>query len=165
LAVGIVVGRPSFRQTFSVEARKKIEKIETTVANTIPNDIEETILSSDTARALHNLFQRKRKGGTARAVVFGILGGASLIGTISYKPDNVVINQGSSGSQTIQVGSSSPPVINYVFIGFSTIMVISGVSQTSKYSSNSLNILLDNYKQGKPLPLAVKSKLKKKDFR
>ena len=93
LAAGIVVGRPTFRQVFSAEAKKEIGKIDATLAASIPVHVAEPMQPADTARALHNLFQRKRTGGTTRATVFGILGVASLVGTVSYKPNTVTINQ------------------------------------------------------------------------
>lgn len=164
VAIGALVGRPVFRQAFSTEARKAISEIDAAAANSIPSSVVETTHPTDTVRALHNLFQRKRRGGTARAVVFGGLGLISLIGTVTYQPTTVNINQGSAGTQTIQL-DSGPPVGNYVFIGFSVIMVITGVTQTSKYSAENLNLLLDTYKQGNPLEAIIKEKLKKKDFR
>jgi hypothetical protein len=118
---------------------------------------------ADTMRAFRHLFERKRKGGATRAIVFGILGTASLIGTLSYKPSYLTINQGSAGSQRIET-SSGPDAASYVFIGFSAIMTITGITQETKYSATNLESLLHGYKEGKALPLALKSKLKKKDF-
>lgn len=164
LAVGALVGRPVFRQAFAADAKKEISEIDVAMASSIPSSVDETTHPTDTARALHNLFQRKRKGGTARAVVFGGLGLISLIGTVTYQPTTVNINQGSAGTQTIEL-DSGPPVGNYVFVGFSVIMVITGVTQTSKYSAENLNLLLDTYKQGNPLDATIKEKLKKKDFK
>ncbi len=165
LAVGVLVGRPSFRLASNLQAKMEINKIDSALAATIPAGIVASPQLSDTVRALRNLYQRKRHGGTARAIVFGILGGSSLIGTLNYKPSTVTVNQGSSGNQTIPVGSSSPPAINYVFIGFSAIMVGTGISQVGKYSTKNLDDLLSSYEKGKPLPEIVKSKLKKKDFK
>jgi len=165
LGVGVMVGRPTFRQATNTEARKKIEKINSVVANAIPANIQEVVQPNDTVRALQNLFQRKRKGGTARAAVFGVIAVASLVGIANYKQATVTINQGSAGSQVIPIGSSSPPAANFLLAGFSVIMTISGFSQTSKYADDKLEALLQVYKNGKPLPPFIKSKLKKKDFK
>jgi len=165
LGVGVMVGRPTFRQATNTEARKKIEKINSVVANAIPANIQEVVQPNDTVRALQNLFQRKRKGGTARAAVFGVIAVASLVGIANYKQATVTINQGSAGSQVIPIGSSSPPAANFLLAGFSVIMTISGISQTSKYADDKLEALLQVYKNGKSLPPFIKSKLKKKDFK
>jgi len=101
LEIGVMVGRPTFRQATNTEARKKIEKINSAVANAIPANIQEVVQPNDTLRALQNLFQRKRKGGTARAAVFGAITVVSLVGIANYKPSTVTINQGSAGSQVI----------------------------------------------------------------
>lgn len=119
---------------------------------------------NDTVRALTNLYSRKRKGGTARAVVFGLLDVASIAGTASYKPGTVTVNQGSAGSQTFTTSSDSPPAINYVFIGFCTVMTITGITQASKYSDEKLQVVLDDYKQSGKVPPDILSKLKQKDF-
>jgi len=165
LGVGVMVGRPTFRQATNTEARKKIEKINSVVANAIPANIQEVVQPNDTVRALQNLFQRKRKGGTARAAVFGVIAVASLVGIANYKQATVTINQGSAGSQVIPIGSSSPPAANFILAGFSAIMTITGITQTSKYADDKLEALLQVYKNGKPLPPIIKSKLKKKDFK
>ncbi len=164
IAAGVVVGRPSFRLTSPAQAKRQIEKIDKSVAAKLPAIVAKPPLVSDTVRALTNMFQRKRKGGTTRAILFGTIGTAMLIGTVAYKPNSVTINQGSSGSQTIPV-SSGPPAINYVLVGFSTIMSISGISQVKHYSSANLEVLLADYKSGKPLPKRIKGKLKRKDFK
>lgn len=164
IAVGLLVGRPSFRQASALLAKADIEKLDKVVAASLPATALSGNASADTIRALTNLFQRKRKGGTTRAVVFGALGLVSAIGTAGYKPSTVTINQGSAGTQTIET-SSGPPAINYVFIGFSAIMVVTGITQTSNYSTQKLDVLLNSYKEGNPLPATIKGKLKKKDFK
>ncbi len=164
IAVGVVVGRPSFRLASPDQAKKEIGKIDKTINVPLPAAEILPPHVSDTVRALTNLYQRKRKGGTARAVVFGILGTASLIGTVTYKESSVTINQGSSGSQVIPV-SSGPPVGNYVFVGFCAIMTFSGISQTNNFSAENLELVVNDYKAGKPLPQRVKRFLKKKDFK
>ena len=139
-------------------------KLDPAIAAKIPTILATTNQAADTIRALTNLFQRKRKGGTTRAVIFGTLGVASLIGTLSYKPSTVTINQGSAGTQTIET-SSGPPAINYVWIGFSTIMTITGITQASNFSTTKLDNLVSQYKEGQPLPANIKAKLKNKDFK
>ncbi len=165
VAIGVVVGRPSFRQVSSLQAQKEIQKIDASLASQLTLTQIETPQELDTVRALSNLFERKRKGGTARAIVFGAIGVGALIATAAYKPSTVTINQGSSGSQTIPVGSDSPPAINYVLIGFSTLMTISGITQTKDFSSENLELLLNDYKSGKQLPPRIKRMLKAKDFK
>jgi hypothetical protein len=164
IAVGVMVGKPTFRQASAIQAKVDIEKLDKAIASALPSKVLESNQAADTIRALANLFQRKRKGGTTRAVVFGALGIGSIIGTANYKPTTVTINQGSAGSQIIET-SSGPPAINYVFIGFSAIMVVTGITQTSNYSTQNLDALINNYKEGNPLPAKIKSKLKAKDFK
>jgi Protein of unknown function (DUF2846) len=164
VATGVVVGRPSFRQVDSRLAQKEIQKIDASLAEQLSSTQIIVPQEYDTVRALTNLFERKRKGGTTRAVVFGVLGVASLVGTLSYKESTVTVNQGSSGSQVIPV-SSGPPVGNYVFVGFCAIMTFSGVSQTNNFSAENLDMLVNDYKAGKPLPQKIKRFLKKKDFK
>jgi hypothetical protein len=159
-----MVGKPTFRQASAIQAKVDIEKLDKAIASALPSKVLESNQAADTIRALANLFQRKRKGGTTRAVVFGALGIGSIIGTANYKPTTVTINQGSAGSQIIET-SSGPPAINYVFIGFSAIMVVTGITQTSNYSTQNLDALINNYKEGNPLPAKIKSKLKAKDFK
>lgn len=165
IALGVAVGRPVFRQTTSIEAKRKIEKINSAVASEIPAQLTEMLQPNDTVRALQNMFQRKRKGGGTRAAVFGAITIVAVVGIANYKPETVTINQGSAGSQNLQVGSSSPPAANYLLGGVSAILTISGFAQVSKYSTEKLEVLLDNYKSGKPLPKEIKAKLKQKDFK
>ena len=156
LAVGALAGRPTFRQTYSEDARKKINSIDPYLAQTMPEEFAEVIQQSDTTRALQNLFQRKRKGGTTRAVVFGALGVISLISTTKSQTVN-------AGGQNIDVTPDNTGA--YLFAGFSTVMCITGIVQTSNYSSEKLEILLADYRKGIPLPQKIKNKLKKKDFK
>ena len=122
----------------------------------MPEEFAEVIQQSDTTRALQNLFQRKRKGGTTRAVVFGALGVISLISTTKSQTVN-------AGGQNIDVTPDNTGA--YLFAGFSTVMCITGIVQTSNYSSEKLEILLADYRKGIPLPQKIKNKLKKKDFK
>lgn len=164
IAVGVIAGRPTFRQASPLQAKVDIQKLDNTVGSALPDQVLVGNQAADTIRALSNLFLRKRKGGATRAVVFGALGVVSIIGTANYKPSTVTINQGSAGSQTIET-SSGPPAINYVFIGFSAIMVLTGIAQNSNYSVQKLDVLVNNYKEGNPLPVNIKRKLKPKDFK
>ena len=92
-------------------------------------------------RALNNLFQRKRKGGTTRAIVFGLLGLSSLVGTAS--------------------GNSDPG--NFIFIGFCGIMAITGGTQSAKYRNP--EPVIRDFQAGKGIPQPLKGKLKRKDFK
>jgi hypothetical protein len=156
IAAGALAGRPTFRQTFSEVARKKITSIDPVVAKTISLNLVEVIQQSDTTRALQNLFQRKRIGGTTRAVVFGTLGVISLISTTKKQTVN-------AGGQNIDVSSDNTGA--YLFSGFGVVMMITGIVQTSNYSFEKLEALLNDYRKGTPLPVKIKSKLKKKDFK
>jgi hypothetical protein len=160
IGTGAAAGKPTFRLASSAQAQKEIEKI----VNSVPVGVSQDSPQADTTRALHNLFQRKRTGGTVRAIVFGLLGFTSLINTINYRPTTVTINQGSAGTQTIPIDDSPPPA-NYVFIGFSAIMVITGAAQVGNYSTNNLDALLKDYGKGMHLPVKFKNKLKQKDFK
>gem|GEM_PF-2158284 len=157
LTAGALVGRPTFRQAFSDVARKKIESIDPTIAQSIPEYIAEVIQQSDTTRALQNLFHRKRKGGATRSIVFGTLGILSLISIAQSQPPPP------PGVQNVDVSVDNTGA--YLFMGFDIIMVITGVTQTSNYSSEKLEALLNNYRKGNPLPIKIKSKVKGKDFK
>ncbi|MBL7855538.1 MAG: hypothetical protein JNL17_14140 [Cyclobacteriaceae bacterium] len=100
---------------------------------------------SDTIRALSNLYQRKRKGGTARAIVFGLLGLTAIINTANAE------GGGDGGA--------------YIMIGFSAAMVGTGIAQTNKYNALNLEQTVHSYKSGTPLPATLKKKFKQKDFR
>ncbi|MFM7857422.1 MAG: hypothetical protein ACKO96_37255 [Flammeovirgaceae bacterium] len=165
IAIGLAVGRPVFRQTSGAEAKRKIEAINSTVASQIPAQLTETVQPNDTVRALQNMFQRKRKGGGTRAAVFGAITVVAVVGIATYTPETVTINQGAAGSQNLQVGSSSPPAGSFLLGGASAILAISGFAQVSKYSTEKLERLLDNYKNGRPLPREIKAQLRQKDFK
>jgi hypothetical protein len=44
-------------------------------------------------------------------------------------------------------------------------MTFSGISQTNNFSAENLELVVNDYKAGKPLPQRVKRFLKKKDFK
>jgi hypothetical protein len=102
------------------------------------DDVQE----QDTVRALNNLFTRKRNGGMARAIIFGLLGG-SFIGA----------------------GISSGLAGNFLLAGVCVVVVVTGVSQINKYSDARLEQVLTNLQSGKPLPPEIAKKLKTKDFK
>ena len=91
----------------------------------------------DTVRALNNLYTRKRKGGTSRALWFGMFGLASLVGTVS---------------------SDSPDPGNYIFIGLCGIMAGTGLGECKSVRSaiNHLEPVLQAYTHGAGLPASVK---------
>lgn len=151
LLVVITFGHPSFSQGTA----------DTGVLQ--ENTQKVTITKADTARAVRNLFVRKQRGGTARAIVFGTLGTVALIATLAYQPDQVIINQGSGGTQRMDIGSSPDPA-NYAFIAFNVVMTITGITQHRKYNGAMLKAVLANYEQVGGLPPKIKSKLRKKDF-
>jgi hypothetical protein len=158
LGAGTAAGKPTFRLASREEAEKEIARI-----NSIPPSKFDDGPQADTIRAINNLFRRKRTGGKARAIVFSVLGMTSLINTVNYQPTTVTIVQ-SNGSQTVPV-EDSPPAINYVFIGFSAVMVGTGISQANYFSKTHLESLLKAYENGEHLPAKVKGKLKPKDFK
>lgn len=142
LSVGAFVGRPTFRQVFAAEAREAFRRINPYAVEFVKEDGVTVIpQQKDTVRALNNLFQRKRKGGTTRAIVFGLLGLSSLVGTAS--------------------GNSDPG--NFVFIGFCGIMAITGGTQSAKYRNP--EPVIRDFQAGKGIPQLLKGKLKRKDFK
>jgi hypothetical protein len=159
LSVGALVGRPTFRQVFGADAKREIGKIDLRLSREITMEALTTKGEvSDTVRALNNLFQRKRKNGVARAAIFGGVAVASLIGIITFKPSTVTVNQ-----QVVEVDSA--PTADYVLLGVSAVMLVTGVIQDKKYSSANLSVLLEERKQGMPIPIKIKSKFKAKDFK
>jgi hypothetical protein len=164
ISAGAFVGHPSFRQVFAAEAKREIAKIDSRVLREIPNEVFTQGVADDSVRAFNNLFQRKRKNGVARAAIFGAVAVVSLIGIITYEPETVTINQGSAGSQVVELDSGPPPA-SFVLLGVSGVMMVTGITQHNKYSSAKLDILLNDRKQGKAIPEKIKSKLKQKDFK
>ena len=118
----------------------------------------------DTIQALTNFYKRKRNGGKARAIVFGILGTASIVGILTNKPEYVDIHQGSAGTQRIQI-SSGPGPIDFLFAGFSVVMTATGIAQANNYSPENLETFLEQFRINGRIPLKIRSKLKKKDFK
>ena len=154
IELGVVAGRPSFRQVSASEAKAAISKINPQIA--IAPEVDPQF-ATDTARALSNMFSRKRKGGVTRATIFSALTIASIAGTAAQSGSNSKIN-----GVTIDNG---PNPANYVFIGIGTIVTITGFTQASKYNSGRLTQLTKEYKEGKGIPKEFKSKLKAKDFK
>ncbi len=142
VSIGVVVGNPTMRQVSSQRGIPAIAKINPNLkintAQLAEFTLDETEFKSDTVRALSNLFERKRKGGKTRGVVFLIWGVAGL-------------------------AAGDPAVLP----GVITLGVISatGFSQASKYNGDYLDLLVKEYQGGKPLPPKIKSKFKEKDFR
>lgn len=163
-AVGTTVGRPTFREAAKQEALVVIAAIDKELIDSNPNLAPRARNSSDTTVAVAHLFKRKRGGGTARGVVFGIFALSALMNTINYSPTTVTINQGPSGTQTIPI-DSSPPAGNYIGIGLFAGLSISGFHQLSTYSIKNQDAILQRYNAGQPLPEKIISKLKEKDFK
>jgi hypothetical protein len=157
ISAGALVGRPTFRQAPNAEARRQINTIDAAIANVIPAMLEESIHPNDTTRALYNLFERKRKGGNTRSIVFALLGVSALINTATnHRSVNV-------GGQAIDVTPSNTG--GYIFAGFSTIMMITGATQATTYSAKNRDKLLEDYRNGVQLPKTIKSNLRAKDFK
>lgn len=145
ITMGAMVGLPTFRQVYSYEARQELMKLNPALAAIIKDDVVQIgEQQKDTVRALNNLFTRKRKGGTSRALWFGMFGLASLVGTVS---------------------SDSPDPGNYIFIGLCGIMAGTGLGNASRFDHNHLEPVLQAYTHGAGLPASVRSKLRKKDFK
>lgn len=164
ISTGIIVGRPVFRIVSKAEAKRQIAAIDASVANTILLDSQEVNHAIDTASALHNLFQRKRKGGNTRAIIFGILTVGGIINLANSSPSYAIINQGSAGSQKILL-DSGPPVGSYFLVGFTAFMTISGGIQAGNHNQEELDKLMADYGNGKGLPLKIKQKLRPRDFK
>lgn len=154
IEIGAVAGRPSFRQVSASEAKAAVSKINPQLVMAIDVDPQ---FATDTARALNNMFHRKKIGGVTRAIVFGVLGLGSLIGTISQSGSSSTV-----GGATIDTG---PDPANYVFIGVCTVLTITGITQASKYNRGRLTQVVREYNEGKGVPNEFKSKLKTKDFK
>ena len=142
VSVGVVVGNPTMRQSTSQRALPVIAKINpnlkidaTNVGNLV---MDETQYKSDTLRALSNLYDRKRKGGNTRGVIFLVWGIAGLA-----QADPAVL----------------PGVVTLGAIS------VSGFSQAGKYNREKANQAVIDYQNGKPLTAKIKSKFKEKDFR
>jgi len=142
ITVGAVAGNPTMRQVTSQRGIPAIAKLNPDLKINTEQlgdfEMDETQLKSDTIRALSNLFERKRKGGNTRGVIFLIWGVAGL-------------------------AAGDPAVLP----GVVTLGVISatGFAQAAKYNGENLDQMVKDYQNGKPLPPKIKSKFKEKDFR
>ncbi|MBS1506526.1 MAG: hypothetical protein JSS79_07770 [Bacteroidetes bacterium] len=163
-AVGTTVERPSFREATRQSALVVISALDKELVNFNPRLALPVRNASDTAMAVAHLFKRKRGGGTARGVVFGLFALTAVVNTINYSPTVVTINQGPSGTQTIPI-DSSPPTGNYIGIGLFFVSSISGFHQNSAYSIKRQDALLKSYNAGNHLPEKIIAKLKEKDFK
>ncbi len=105
-----------------------------------------TYTKEDTLRAVKYLFQRKRSGGSTR----GVIGGAFL---------GAAIGQIASGNSTSNDAGNA--IYLLVFGGIAT----SGIIQVGRYSKERLNRVLTGYEENSQLPLKIRKKLKKKDFK
>lgn len=142
VSLGVIVGNPTMRQTTSQRALPIIAKVNPnlTIDATNAGDfaMDETQFKSDTLRALSNLYERKRKNGNTRGVIFLVWGIAGL-------------------------AAGDPAVLP----GVLTLGVISatGFSQAGKYNREKSNQAVIDYQNGKPLTAKIKSKFKEKDFK
>lgn len=142
VTMGAIVGNPTLRQTAPQRAISLIAKINPALkidARTAAQfAIDDNLVKNDTIRALANLFERKRKGGNARGIVFLIFS----IGALS---------------------TTDAEAIPAVAI-FGTIS-ITGFAQAGKYNGEKLDKVVKDYQDGQPIPDKIKSKFKEKDFR
>jgi hypothetical protein len=160
ISSGVLAGHPSFRQVSGAEAKREMAKIDLRLSRQIPDEaLSQQGPREDSVRALSNLFQRKRKNGVIRAVIFGAVALGTAIGIITYKPTTVDFN-----GQTVELDSSPPPA-DYVLLGVSGALMITGIVQHNKYNVSKLDRILEDRKQGRGIPQEIKSKLKKKDFK
>lgn len=142
VSIGVVVGNPTMRQVTSQRGVPAVAKINPNLKINMEQlaefTMDETQFKSDTVRALSNLFERKRKGGKTRGVIFLIWGVAGL-------------------------AAGDPAVLP----GVITVGIISatGFSQASKYKAENLTLVVKDYQSGKPLSPKIKSKFKEKDFK
>ena len=90
VAVGVLVGTPVFRQVRASTAQPILRKL--TNQNDLVlqggDELIQTFTSKDTLAAVNHLFQRKRRSGVARAIVFGGLGFFGLISVASEDDEN-----------------------------------------------------------------------------
>jgi hypothetical protein len=142
IAAGTIIGVPFFRQVKIEDAKKDLISINSYLEQLFTPGLEETVLPNDTVRALYNLYARKQKSGKNLATVFGVIGAVGLISVAS------------SGDFSALPGLAIP-----------LIFVIGGAKKTKRYDKVALAAMLQDYQEGKPLPIKLKSKLKEKDFR
>ncbi|HTH58044.1 MAG TPA: hypothetical protein VL728_18480 [Cyclobacteriaceae bacterium] len=165
VAFDLIPVRPSFHLATEKTALTAIRKIDT-----LENRDKSLFVvikkgpKEDTIRALHNLYRRKRVGGTVRGSVFGGLAGATLLNINDYQSTSVTVHSGSGGSQSVPIDDSPPPG-NYIALGAFTILSITGFFQISNHTHDRIEALVKDYDGGRPLPEKIKKKLKPKDFK
>jgi hypothetical protein len=148
ITVGGVVGLPSFRQVSPREAVPNIAQIlqqQKLKAEVTELYRQQTFAAEsndqDTLRALNNLYERKRKGGTTRGVVFLILSTGAIV-------------------QTAESGTADG-IAGATVLG---LVAVTGFSQSAKYNTDNLQKVLSDYANQVPLSENLKKKFKKKDF-
>ena len=142
ISMGALVGAPFMQQVTPKTGIAAIRKINPalTINEALVGEVvlDESDFKADTLRALSNLYARKRKGGTARGVVFAIWSVAGLASGGTAALPGVLV-----------VGAVS----------------VSGFAQSGKYNAVNQQKAVEDYMAGKPLSAKIKSKFKEKDFR
>jgi len=147
VGVGALVGTPAFRQVRAATAQPALREITRQPDLVLKGSDELIVLTSvDTVGAVSHLFQRKRKGGNARALIFGGFGLINLFAVIGADDENT--------------SSGAGYALSFAIIGIG----VTGLTQASKYGEIKLETLLKDYQKTRKLPVEVREKLKKKDF-
>jgi hypothetical protein len=108
---------------------------------------------TDSIRAVEHLYKRKRTWGAVKIVTFAVVGGITVAKITKDDPG------------TGQPYSGDADINDFLFIGVSTIMVLNGISETSRYSKKNLKKHVTRYNDGKRLPTSILSKLRMRDFK
>lgn len=114
--------------------------------------------SPDTIRAVQKRFRRARGWGIACVITGSVLTPYLIVNAINYEPE-VISNK---NGVTITKDDSANNVIS-VFNGF--IVTGTGIWMWQSHSKKKEAVLIEDYKNGYPLPLKVVRSLKAKDFR
>ena len=111
--------------------------------------------STDSAKALINLFFTKNKRGKTQTII----GGAFLIGGVA-----ALASPAEPGDDQKGFGDLVRPVAEPGAATLGAIITTSGIIKLGRYTKEKLFILLSSFKNGSPIPKQYAKKMKRKYF-
>ncbi|GAA3951994.1 hypothetical protein GCM10022406_37240 [Hymenobacter algoricola] len=114
-------------------------------------------LKADSAAALHRLFAKRRTGG----VIYTVAGTVFAIRVVASSASRTTVSTG-GGPITIDNSPSGGAIATGVGIGL--LLDGIGVGKLARFTKAKEAVIVKDYDQGKPLPKAIRRRLKAKHF-